>query len=198
MLALEKPGLQGRLSYKDIKTCHSPGTMPQPFLATFGFDIASGISAADRSNIVNTIQAELQKPNRQFQRRLNDTWLIRFNDGGFNAFIQQMDALRAQHQGTFRYLSVGWNAMIPVVLNPTGPVAQPLTKSLVALPLTSTDFTVSPPSEDADGEVPANDRPARRRAAGTRQPSNVRKGKRANGSAKPKPKPQRKPRGRSR
>lgn len=185
--------------------------MPQPFLALFAFDIDATTPLAERTGILNAIQAEFQRPNRRFQPRLINAWLARFDDGGFNAFIQQMDTLRSQHPG-FRYLSVGWNAMIPVVLNPTGPVAHAITGPLVALPLKSSDFTLSQPSEAAAGEVPANDRPARRRAADTRQPANVRKGKRPGGSPKSrskskpgskskprsKPEPGRKPRGRTR
>lgn len=170
-----------------MEACHTGATMPQPILATFSFDVGPGLSPAERSALLAEIQAELTRPGRRFEPRLFTTFLVRFDDASYDAFIQKMDGLRARHGADFRYLSVGWDATRPVDMNPKGPAVRAVAGPGVALALKNNDPTGESLSESILGKASENDRPVRRRAAGTRKRPSDSKGKRATKSSQRKP-----------
>lgn len=104
--------------------------MSQTSFAVFTCDILPTAAPSERAAIQGVVRAELIKPLRRVRQPLGNQWLVRFDDGGFNAFVLVMSTLRARHPNAFRYLVVGWNDMGSVALYPLGGAA-PTTLSLV-------------------------------------------------------------------
>jgi|GEM_PF-4813179 len=104
--------------------------MSQTSFAVFTCDILPTAAPSARAAIQGVVQAELSKPHRRVRQPLGNQWLVRFDDGGFNAFVLVMSTLRARHPEAFRYLVVGWNDMGSVALYPLGGAA-PTTLSLI-------------------------------------------------------------------
>lgn len=104
--------------------------MSQTSFAVFTCDILPTADASVRSAIQGVVRAELSKPHRRVRQPLGNQWLVRFDDGGFNAFVLVLSTLRARYPESFRYLVVGWNDMGSVALYPLGG-ATPTTLSLV-------------------------------------------------------------------
>ncbi|NTX65360.1 hypothetical protein HUA74_32350 [Myxococcus sp. CA051A] len=104
--------------------------MSQTSFAVFTCDILPTAAPSARAAIQGVVRAELSKPRRRVRQPLGNQWLVRFDDGGFNAFVLVMSTLRARHPDAFRYLVVGWNDMGSVALYPLGGAA-PTTLSLV-------------------------------------------------------------------
>ncbi|MCP3164766.1 hypothetical protein [Myxococcus qinghaiensis] len=104
--------------------------MSRTSFAVFTCDILPTAAPSARAAIQGVVRAELIKPLRRVRQPLGNQWLVRFDDGGFNAFVLVMSTLRARHPDAFRYLVVGWNDMGSVALYPLGGAA-PTTLSLV-------------------------------------------------------------------
>ncbi|MFY1826380.1 hypothetical protein ACN47A_10745 [Myxococcus fulvus] len=104
--------------------------MSQTSFAVFTCDILPTADASVRAAIQGVVRAELSKPHRRVRQPLGNQWLVRFDDGGFNAFVLVLSTLRARYPESFRYLVVGWNDMGSVALYPLGG-ATPNTLSLV-------------------------------------------------------------------
>ncbi|NVJ28153.1 MULTISPECIES: hypothetical protein [Myxococcus] len=104
--------------------------MSRTSFAVFTCDILPTAAPSERAAIQGVVRAELIKPLRRVRQPLGNQWLVRFDDGGFNAFVLVMSTLRARHPNAFRYLVVGWNDMGSVALYPLGGAA-PTTLSLV-------------------------------------------------------------------
>lgn len=104
--------------------------MSQTSFAVFTCDILPTAAPSARAAIQGVVRAELIKPQRRVRQPLGNQWLVRFDDGGFNAFVLVMSTLRARYPDAFRYLVVGWNDMGSVALYPLGGAA-PTTLSLV-------------------------------------------------------------------
>ncbi|MFY2563792.1 hypothetical protein ACN469_39750 [Corallococcus terminator] len=97
--------------------------MSQTSFAVFTCDILPTAAPSERAAIQGVVRAELIKPQRRVRQPLGNQWLVRFDDGGFNAFVLVMSTLRARHPDAFRYLVVGWNDMGSVALYPLGGAA---------------------------------------------------------------------------
>ncbi|MCP3062195.1 hypothetical protein LXT21_25735 [Myxococcus sp. K38C18041901] len=134
--------------------------MSQTSFAVFTCDILPTADASVRSAIQGVVRAELSKPHRRVRQPLGNQWLVRFDDGGFNAFVLVLSTLRARYPESFRYLVVGWNDMGSVALYPLGG-ATPNTLSLVTAmaAVASGADELAAPLLLASGPLTANDFP---------------------------------------